>query len=374
MNKKLKIGILGSRGIPNRYGGYEQFAEYLSAGLVERGHRVYVYNSSLHPYQSGQWKGVNIIHCYDPEDKLGTFGQFVYDWNCFRDARKRGFDILLQLGYTSNAIWYPFWPKKAKNFIHMDGLEWQRSKYHRLIRFFLKKVEALAAGKGDGLIADSMAIQRHIQERYKRPAVYIAYGAKPCRRPDEAHLNTYSLQAGQYYLLVARFVPENMLEKIILGYLQAQTGLPLVLIGNTANKYGQYLVDTYKSPDISFVGSIFDKKVLDSLRFFCRLYFHGHSVGGTNPSLLDAMACSAIICAHDNVFNRAILGEDAFFFTESEDIVEVLKRKKTKDKGDSWRRNNLNKIEGEFNWNRIIQAYEDLFLESCGQENALTGN
>src|SRR5438128_139636 len=94
---KLKIGILGTRGIPNAYGGFEQCAQYLSAGLAEKGHEVWVYNSNMHPYQKAEWNGVNIIHCKDWEHRIGTAGQFIYDYNCIVDARKRNFDILLQL-------------------------------------------------------------------------------------------------------------------------------------------------------------------------------------------------------------------------------------------------------------------------------------
>src|SRR5438045_1972055 len=127
MKLKLKIGILGCRGIPNAYGGFEQFAEYLSAALVERGHDVWVYNSHKHPYQYNVWKGVHIVHCIDWEYRLGAAGQFVYDYNCLTDARKRNFDVLLQLGYTSNSIWYMRWPKNTINLVNMDGLEWKRT-------------------------------------------------------------------------------------------------------------------------------------------------------------------------------------------------------------------------------------------------------
>ena len=102
----MKIGIAGTRGIPNAYGGFEQFAEYLGKGLTEKGHEVWVYNSSDHPYQGAEWNGVHIIHCKDPESSIGTAGQFLYDFFCIMDARKRDFDILLQLGYTSNSIWH----------------------------------------------------------------------------------------------------------------------------------------------------------------------------------------------------------------------------------------------------------------------------
>ena len=100
----MKIAIFGTRGIPNHYGGFEQIAQFLSEGLCKKGHEVYVYNSHNHPYQSNKWNNVNIIHCYDPEFKLGTIGQFIYDLNCSLDSRKRNFDIILQLGYTSSSI------------------------------------------------------------------------------------------------------------------------------------------------------------------------------------------------------------------------------------------------------------------------------
>ena len=101
----MKIAILGTRGIPNYYGGFEQFAQNLSKYLVIKGHDVYVYNSHNHPYQENLWNGVKILHCKDPEYILGTFGQFIYDFNCILDSRKRNYDIILQLGYTSSSIW-----------------------------------------------------------------------------------------------------------------------------------------------------------------------------------------------------------------------------------------------------------------------------
>jgi hypothetical protein len=139
----MKIGILGTRGIPNAYGGFEQFAEHLSCGLVKKGHEVFVYNSNLHPYQQTEWHGVQIIHCRDLENKLGTAGQFVYDWNCINDSRKREFDILLHLGYTSDSIWHWRWPRKTIHIVNMDGLEWKRSKYNKPTQRFLKWAESL---------------------------------------------------------------------------------------------------------------------------------------------------------------------------------------------------------------------------------------
>src|SRR5690554_5028213 len=101
----MKIAILGTRGIPNQYGGFEQCAQYLSEGLKKRGHSIYVYNSHEHPFKKDNWNGVNIIHKFDPEKNIGTAGQFIYDLNCILDCRQRNFDVILQLGYTSSSIW-----------------------------------------------------------------------------------------------------------------------------------------------------------------------------------------------------------------------------------------------------------------------------
>lgn len=117
----MKIAILGTRGIPNRYGGFERLAEYLSTGLVRKGHEVYVYSSHNHCYQEKTWNKVQIIHCYDPEFQLGSAGQFIYDLNCIRDSRQKGFDVILMLGYTSSSVWGSFYPKKAASYTIWTG-------------------------------------------------------------------------------------------------------------------------------------------------------------------------------------------------------------------------------------------------------------
>src|SRR3954468_24285977 len=108
----MKIAIIGTRGVPNNYGGFEQVTEFLSVGLLAKGHEVFVYNSHNHPYKEKTWNGVQLIHCYDPEYLIKTAGQFIYDFNCIRDARKRDFDVLLFMGYSSSSIWHFLFPKK----------------------------------------------------------------------------------------------------------------------------------------------------------------------------------------------------------------------------------------------------------------------
>ncbi len=236
----MKVAILGTRGIPNNYGGFEQLAEYLSVALVERGHDVFVYNSSLHPYTENQYLGVNIITCKDPEDKLGTFGQFIYDFHCIRDSRKRGFDAIIQLGYTSSAIWWFLLPAKSTIFTNMDGLEWKRSKYSKPVKAFLKLSEWIAVKSSNYLIADSYAIKNYLQQTHKADSSFIPYGAKVFYEPNVNEIAPYHVEAKSYYLAIARFERENSLECIIEGYLISNSKHPLLLIGSLKNKFAQY--------------------------------------------------------------------------------------------------------------------------------------
>jgi glycosyltransferase involved in cell wall biosynthesis len=354
----LKIGILGTRGIPNRYGGFEQCAEKLALGLVGRGHDVSVYNSSRHEYKASEWNGVHIIHCFDPEGKLGTAGQFIYDLNCINDARRRKFDVLLQLGYTSNSVWWWRWPS-CPNVVNMDGLEWKRSKYSPRVQRFLRKAEAWAAKHGDVLVADSTGIQEHLQDAYNRPSTFIPYGAELFSEPEAARLEDYGVEPYSYHLLIARMEPENNIETVLQGFLKSTSGDPLLVVGGLGNAYGKELAARYGGEArVRFLGAIYDATVINNLRYFSHLYFHGHSVGGTNPSLLEAMACSALIAAHDNVFNRAVLEEEAFYFTDAERLARVIDGVRAKREYPEMLSANRHRIVERYNWPRIVEEYE----------------
>jgi glycosyltransferase involved in cell wall biosynthesis len=357
----MKIGILGTRGIPNNYGGFEQFAEYLAVGLVELGAEVWVYNSHNHPCKETSWNHVNLIQCFDPEYRMGLAGQFVYDFNCITDSRKRNFDILLQLGYTTNSIWCKLLPRTAKVVTNMDGLEWQRSKYNKLIRNFLKYAEKLAAASSNLLIADALPINDYLQKTYPVPSVYISYGADVFNLSDKNALTPFNVRPREYFLLIARLQPDNHIEEIIKGVIASGTNFPLLVIGNTMNRHGKYLTEKYTSARVQFLGSIFDKNILNQLRHFSGLYFHGHSAGGTNPSLLEAMAASATICAHDNVFNRSVLGNDALYFKNEFDIAKILDAHSQKPDYTLFTANNLAKIGQNHAWKNIIASYHNAF-------------
>ena len=359
----MRIAIVGTRGIPNHYGGFEQFAQYLSLGLVEKGHEVWVYNSHLHPYQNSTWKGVKIVHCKDWEDKMGTAGQFFYDLNCIMDSRKRDFDILLQLGYTSSSVWGKLLPKNPIVITNMDGLEWKRSKFSKKVQYFLKKAEKWAINTSDHLVADSVGIQQHLKNNFNVESSYIPYGADVFNSPNKDVLKSYNLKEGNYSILIARMEPENNIETILDGYHKSKSEKPFLVVGKTENSFGTYLKDKFKNNSgIQFLGGIYDINILNNLRYFTGSYFHGHSVGGTNPSLLEAMSSNAFIVANNNIFNKSILGEHALYFDNSDDVAKILRNDLSSERQD-FIEGNLKKIETLYTWDKIINDYEELFIK-----------
>lgn len=359
----MKIGILGTRGIPNYHGGFEQFAEFFASFLAEKGHEVFVYSSHTHPYQKDMFRGAHIIHCKDPEEKMGTVGQFFYDLNCILDARKRKFDILLQLGYTSNSVWHWLLPSKPIIVTNMDGLEWKRSKYNKWVRKFLKHAEKWAVNSSDYLISDSIGIQDYLRRTYHKESKFIAYGAELFKSPTTEVLKSYDVTPNGYNMLIARMEPENNIETILDGVVKAKTDVPFLVVGkHDVNEFGVYLTEKFKDyPQIRFVGGIYNLDDLNNLRYYSRLYFHGHSVGGTNPSLLEAMASNALIIAHKNEFNKNILTDDAFYFETVDEIANYIDKIEGKNQYAQFLKNNDRKIKEEFSWEHINQQYLDYF-------------
>ena len=165
----------------------------------------------------------------------------------------------------------------------------------------------------------------------------------------------------QYNLLIARLEPENNLEAILDGVVNSKSDHVFLVIGKHQNKFGKYLKNKYRAhPHIRFLGGIFYIEHLNNLRYWSNLYFHGHSVGGTNPSLLEAMASNCFIIAHNNNFNRGVLGEDALYFKNSFDVAQVMDLKKSD--YSNFLQNNKSKIENKFTWEIINKKYED-FME-----------
>jgi len=363
----MKIAIIGTRGIPNNYGGYEQITEQLAEGLIRKGHEVTVYNSHNHPNQLKRWKGITIQHCYDPEYILGTAGQFVYDLNCIRHARKNDFDVWLFMGYTSSSVWRMLFPKNSIIISNMDGMEWKRAKYSKPVQRFLKYAEKLAVNHSQFHIADSSAIKEYLDNFYSINCQFIPYGATLPSVQRKNVLRKYKARKGEYYLLIARMEPENNIEMILDGFHLSCTQRKFLVIGKTDNKFGKYLVNKFSADKrIEFLGGLFHQETVHTLRANTAMYFHGHSVGGTNPSLLEAMASEALIAAHDNVFNKSVLGVDAFYFSDSNDVKELVETRPDTSLASNFMNANVEKIKQSYNWEKIVNSYEE-FICHCYQ-------
>ncbi len=363
MTGAISLAIVGTRGIPNNYGGFEQFAQHLAADLASRGHEVLVYNPNFHTFDKDDYCGARIVRKWCPEKFMGAAAHYIYDYLCLRDAIGRGVNIVLECGYTSSGPGLLIVRKRGSAVVlNMDGIEWKRAKWGQVTRALIRFSERAGVARADYLIADNEGIGVYLRNAYDADSTVIPYGTTIAETMDRAPLEHYGVLENGYYLAIARLEPENNIEMILDGFLAADSGKTFCVVGNHETRYGDYLKSKYRDPRIRYLGGIYNLPAANALRHFSALYFHGHSVGGTNPSLLDAMANEALICAHDNVFNRSVLGDDAFYFSTVADVAHCIGNEGTnRECRARFSENNMNKIRTVYSWERIADAYEELF-------------
>ncbi len=311
---------MGTRGIPGAHGGFETFAEHLSLFLVARGWRVAVYcqidgGAVSRRQWIDDWKGVERINI--AVTTKGPLGTLDFDWRCIRDAMSRD-SVCLVLGYNS-AVFLPFlrW-KKRRILTNMDGLEWRRQKWSRPVRGWFWVNEWIAAWVSHKLVADHPAIADHLASRRSRNGiVMIPYGGVPIEAADPALLAVRDLVADRYLTSIARIEPENNILEIVQAFSRRVRGAKLAVLGtmHEGNAYHR-AVKAAAGPEVSFLGPIYDQDALRCLRFHARAYVHGHSAGGTNPSLVEALWAGNAVIAHDNGFNRWTAGAAQFYFKD----------------------------------------------------------
>lgn len=359
----MRIAILGCKGIPNEYSGFEQCAQLISVGLVKRGHEVVVYNSHFHSYKENSYMGVKIRRKYSPESILGGSANFIYDFLCLKEAIKENYDIIVELGYGTLAPSLLLLRSKCKIVVNMDGMEWKRSNWNYFTRKLLKYFESLTVKRADHLIADNIGIKNYLKEKYKVSSYFIPYSTKIFENPNDIFLKDYNLKPNNYHVILARLIPENNTEMIIKSFSKSSSDKDLIIIGNTNTKFGTYLLKNYGSKsNIRFMGPIFNRFHLDNIRYYSCLYFHGHSVGGTNPSLLEAMSSGALVIAHSNTFNRNVLGPDAIYFENENELDSIFS---TEDKifssKEKMASTNIEIIKSQYTDKVIIDMYENMF-------------
>lgn len=316
------LRILGTRGVPARHGGFETFAEDLARHLVGSGWQVTVYcqGEGIGPIHADEWEGIQRV--WIPVRQPGAVGTIVFDWKATRHAaRERG--LCLTLGY--NTAIFCLWLRMGRtaNLINMDGLEWKRSKYGLPQRLWLLGNEVAGSWIGDHLIADHPEIARHLS-RWTRPAkiTTIPYGSRPVNEAPTAPLEALGLAPDGFALVIARPEPENSILEIVEAFSRRPRGKKLVLLGEYRAEHSyQRRVRAAASPEVVFAGAIYERDIVESLRAHCWLYLHGHTVGGTNPSLVEALAAGSAVLAQDNAFNRWVAGPLARYFQDTDECA-----------------------------------------------------
>jgi glycosyltransferase involved in cell wall biosynthesis len=368
----MKIAILGTRGIPNHYGGWEQNAENLSVWFVKYGHEVTIYSPDIHPYTGSEWNGVKIKKIFSREDIFGVLGVFIFDFLCLLHVVRQDFDIILELGYAPSGLFYFLKRRKTVIVTNMDGLDWKRTKWNKLAKWILLYCERKVVLKSDAIIADNLGIKDYFFNKYGVDSTYIGYGVslgygveeRVFRTPKEEYLTEFGLKKYGYYLMIGRLEPENNIEMMVDGYLKSGAKDPLIAIAKHNEKYREFLIEKYKKfENVKFIGGIYNRPdVLNTIRYYSKLYFHGHMVGGTNPSLIEAMSAGALIASHENVFNKNVLLENAFYFNNSEELSNIILTY-DENRREIYKTKNYDRINNEYNWEINSKKYLDLFEE-----------
>ncbi len=359
------LSILGCRGIPGNHGGFETFAQRLSIALVDRGWTVTVYCEDYEHSNTFEeiWNGVRLVHI--PVPHASAKSTILFDWKSTLHAAKEN-TLVLTLGYNTAIFSLLYRLKGIPNLINMDGLEWKRQKWNLAQRSWLYLNERLGCWFADHLIADHPVIADHLATRVSRQKItMIPYGADPIKRVEASLIEPYGLSPDQYAIIIARPEPENNILEIVSAFSTRRRGLKLVVLGNyhpNQIDYHQAVLDA-ASDEVVFTGGIYDQPVVEALRTYAQVYIHGHAVGGTNPSLVEAMAASSPILAHDNHFTRWVAGDKARFFTDidscSAQFDELLNNEsKLAEMGEY----SLQQFKETFSANQELLAYEDLFI------------
>ena len=358
--------ITGTRGVPARHGGFESFAEHLSQYLAARDWKIIVYcqETGTGSLYHSEWQGIQCIHI--PVPKLGTLSSIIFDIKSIIHSLHYNNSVILTLGYNT-AIFNLLYRLKGKyNVINMDGIEWKRQKWGIGAKLWLRLNEQFACWFGNHLIADHPYISDHLAGQAARKKIStIPYGAHEIIQADASIINKYNLKKNRYALLVARSEPENSILEIVTAFSLQNIEGKLVVLGNYTpceNKYHKAVLAAANNKVI-FPGSIYDAKKVDALRFFARFYIHGHQVGGTNPSLVEALGAGNAVLAHDNQFNRWVAQDGAVYFHDISSAATSIQQLFTDDIIIAKLKNAAReRFQKKFQLNQILSHYEQLLL------------
>lgn len=360
--RRLTVAMIGTRGVPAAYGGFETAVEEVGRRMVERGHRVSVYTRGSES-RDETYLGMDIVHLPAvPQKQLETLSHTGISTLHAMMGRRA------DAAFVFNAANSPFVPLlRARGIpvaLHMDGLEWRRSKWGPRGRAYYRWAEEHGVRTADALIADAPGIADYYTHQFGVPTELIRYGAPILESAPEAGILDLGLRPNGYHLVVARFEPENHVLEIVEGYRRSTASMPLVVVGSAPYSagYTQAVRDAASNDQrIRFLGGVYDQELLDALYLHAYTYAHGHSVGGTNPSLLRAMGAGTAVIAYDVAFNHDVLDDQAWFFSNARDLESHFAAvesdaARVADLGDKGRE----RARVAFRWDDVTDAYESL--------------
>lgn len=356
-----KIAVIGTQGLPAHYGGFETLVENIIGENCSSDVEYTVFCSKKDcPKQLAVYKGAKLK--YIPVFHANGVQSIPYDMLSLIRSIK-GYDVVLILG-VSGCLFLPIFRLffRKKLIVNIDGLEHRRAKWGKFAKRFLRVSEAIAVRLADVVIADNKGIQDYVREIYHREAEMIAYGGDHvlqtvCEEKQNSLLQQWKLEKQQYAMSICRIEPENNCHLILEAFAK-QGKHPLVFIGNwEKSDYGRELQKKYAAyGNIHLVGAIYDLELLYTFRKNCRCYLHGHSAGGTNPSLVEAMFFEIPIIAYDVIYNRETTRNKALFFKNVEQLVAISMEKQEVLEANAKAIKEV--AEKEYTWKKIAQQYE----------------
>jgi glycosyltransferase involved in cell wall biosynthesis len=345
-----RIAIIGSHGIPARYGGFETFAEHLAVSLADEGFEVTVVSEKNH---RGVFGDVRVKIIYSKYKKSKSPVAYYHD----SILKVRKSDVVIVCGSGGSSFYGLI--SKSKIITNIDGLESKRKRYSFLQRMVVSYLQKLAIKRSHVVVTDSKQIQvywENIFPNYKEKIKMIPYGADICLPHQDGVLGKYSLNKSEYFLVIARLVPENNIEAILNAFRHYKSNKKLVIVGDATGSFGDH-IKKLADKRVHFTGAIYEKVILDTLRQNCYLYLHGHSVGGTNPSLLEAMAAGCACLCHDNAFNRETTSGLQEYFTESFDLaIKLNSLERNSDHVIHLKAHALKCVQN-YTWNKVTESY-----------------
>jgi glycosyltransferase involved in cell wall biosynthesis len=370
-----KLFILGIRGIPARHGGFETFAERLSLYLVKNGWQVTVYcqEDGVGDISTSEWSGIQRIHI--PMANTGVAGTMFFDWKATVHALgQRG--LFLTLGYNTAAFNILQRIKGQTNVINMDGIEWKREKWGLVAKTWFWLNERAGCWFGNHLVADHPMIKEHLATRVSNSKItMIPYGGDRVSDADPTALARYNLEPQGFSVVIARPEPENSFLQIVKAFSSKRRNHKLVVLGNFTpdkNKYHKQVMDA-AGDEVIFPGAIYEAEVVQALRYFSRFYIHGHRVGGTNPSLVEALGAGCAVIAHDNQFNRWVAGNAAVYFNDENDCAELFEKYLRDDHNlliATMKKESTRRFNEKFTWENILSQYEKLLIQWYPKEHS----